>query len=155
MLFGLALLLVAVNVTVVLMIDRFESRVGGGDIVVADRFMKAIELGSGLDPDGADRSGYEEAWDLLADDCRKGRAYSEFLAFFESRVTDHGFIQSWRRSPEESGGMGDRVLRYVVEYRDLEGRTTTIRFDLRVVEGDEGHAIVSYAARTLASESGR
>ncbi|MCB9833394.1 MAG: hypothetical protein H6807_13070 [Planctomycetes bacterium] len=152
----LILALLAVNTAVVLMVHYFEARIGGGDIVVADRFMKAIELGSGVDPDGASRSGYEQAWDCLDPDCRAGRAYPDFLAFFERRISDHGYIWSWRRSPEESGSMGDRRLRYLVEYRDPEGQVTTVRYDLRVIrDRDDQYRVAAYSAELVPGESGR
>lgn len=140
--FGVVLALIVLNVFFVRAVLR-DPRPARPDEVVAERFFDGLVAGNGAaDPkDSESRTGYDAAWDMVAERTVDYLGFDHFLEEQQSLVDELGFLDTVKKLDTEDGDFRRRTLEYRMMFSGTRGRPREALCRITLVH-DEGDYVV-------------
>ncbi|MEZ6195479.1 MAG: hypothetical protein R3F20_07100 [Planctomycetota bacterium] len=137
----IAVVLLLVNAAALVAILRPETSPEFPDREFASRFAEALVRGG----EGAERSGYADAWDLLSPGLAAELPLADFERRFEDIIAESGFLLDAIPDPELRGGtLFDRSCGFELVYSGLEGRPVSMTLRLRLALEDDRYAVSAF-----------
>jgi hypothetical protein len=129
-----------VNLALLIAVFLLPSLASSPEFAVAERFAAALVDG----PDGEERSGYDRAYDLLSESMRREWSLQDWVALFEDRAAERGFLEEMTLDPDGvSGTSSVRQLVYRLRFSGIEGNFVTERVTLVLHRGPSGPRVAA------------